>query len=206
VVTGIVGIRRLKITSEGQADHAGTTPMTMRKDAARPLFELAHRVHAEFPKLASPNTVWNIGSLIIQPGAANVVPSGAEMIVEWRDTSIDKLDAIERALMKWIAELNQRPGVLLASAPSAQIKPTLMAEALQDSIEASARAEGAPLMRMPSGAGHDAMVVGHHLPAGMVFIPSIGGRSHDIVEDTSEEDIVLGCEVMASVVERLETV
>jgi N-carbamoyl-L-amino-acid hydrolase len=206
VVTGIVGIRRLKITSEGQADHAGTTPMTMRKDAARPLFELAHRVHAEFPKLASPDTVWNIGSLIIQPGAANVVPSGAEMIVEWRDTSIDKLDAIERALMKWIAELNQRPGVLLASAPIARIKPTLMAESLQDSIEASARAEGAPLMRMPSGAGHDAMVVGHHLPAGMVFIPSIGGRSHDIVEDTSEEDIVLGCEVMASVVERLEAV
>ena len=60
-------------------------------------------------------------------------------------------------------------------------------------------------MDMPSGAGHDAMVTGHFLPAGMLFVPSIGGRSHDIVEDTSEADIVLGCEVLAAVVERLES-
>ena len=96
----------------------------------------------------------------------------------------------------WITELNQRPGVRLVSSAIARIKPTLMAESLQSMIEASAQAEMAPLMRMASGAGHDAMVVGHHLPAGMIFIPSIGGRSHDIVEDTSEADIVLGCEVM----------
>jgi len=206
VVTGIVGIRRLRITSAGQADHAGTTPMTMRKDAVRPLLELGHRVHAEFPGLSSADTVWNIGSLLIQPGAANVVPSGAEMILEWRDTSVEKLDQIEAMLMNWISDLNRRPGVALTSAPIARIRPTLMAEPLQTAIEASARAEKAPLMRMPSGAGHDAMVVGHHLPAGMIFIPSIGGRSHDIVEDTSEEDIVLGCEVMAGVVDGLESV
>lgn len=204
VVTGIVGIRRLKLTSQGQADHAGTTPMAMRKDAVRPLLELGYKIHTEFPKLGGEDTVWNIGSLIINPGAANVVPSGSEMIVEWRDTSIDKLDQIEHALMQWVADLNQRAGVSITSAPIARIKPTLMAEEIQHSIELSARAQGAPLMRMPSGAGHDAMVIGHHLPTGMVFIPSIGGRSHDIVEDTSEEDIVLGCEVMAGVVELLE--
>jgi N-carbamoyl-L-amino-acid hydrolase len=206
VVTGIVGIRRLKITSAGQADHAGTTPMTMRKDAVRPLLELGYRVHAEFPGLSSLDTVWNIGSLLIQPGAANVVPSSAEMILEWRDTSVEKLDQIEATLMSWISDLNRQPRVELTSTPIARIRPTLMAEPLQTAIEASARAERARLMRMPSGAGHDAMVVGHHLPAGMIFIPSIGGRSHDIVEDTSEEDIVLGCEVMAGVVDGLEAV
>ena len=56
---------------------------------------------------------------------------------------------------------------------------------------------------MPSGAGHDAMVLGRFMPAAMLFIPSIGGRSHDVVENTAEEDIILGCDVLASTVERL---
>lgn len=205
VVTGIVGIRRLRISATGQADHAGTTPMSMRRDAARPLIALAHRVHSGFPALAGPDTVWNIGSLLVRPGAANVVPGGAEMIVEWRDTSTERLDLIEKALTGWIAGLDGQGGVKLEAQPVARIRPTLMADKLQGLIDAGAAEYGAPAMRMPSGAGHDAMVVGHYLPAGMLFIPSIGGRSHDIVEDTAEDDIILGCEVLAAVVERLES-
>lgn len=205
VVTGIVGIRRILITATGQADHAGTTPISMRKDALRPLVAIAHRVHSEFPGIAGPDTVWNIGSLVVRPGAANVVPSGAEMIVEWRDTSSERLDRIEKQLLAWITGLDGQGGVRLDAQPIARIAPTLMAEELESLIEAGAAEHRAAAMRMPSGAGHDAMVVGRYLPAAMLFIPSIGGRSHDIVEDTSEEDIILGCEVLAAVVERLET-
>lgn len=204
VVTGIVGIRRFRIAATGQADHAGTTPTLMRRDAARPLYELAARVHAEFPAMAGPDTVWNVGVMNIRPGAANVVPSAADMIVEFRDTSSAVLDAIEAKLLGWIGAVDGRSGVKLEATPIARILPTLMADSLQDQIEAAASAVRAPVMRMPSGAGHDAMVVGRIIPAGMLFIPSIGGRSHDIVEDTSEDDIVLGCEVLASVVARLE--
>jgi N-carbamoyl-L-amino-acid hydrolase len=205
VVTGIVGIRRFRITAKGQADHAGTTPISMRKDAVRPLFAFGHRVHTELPLMAGPDTVWNIGVMAVRPGAANVVPSEAELVVEFRDTSSELLDGIEARLLDWIRELDGEGAVRVEAHPIARISPTLMAEELETLIEAGAAEYRAPAMRMPSGAGHDAMVLGRYLPAGMLFIPSIGGRSHDIVEDTAEEDIILGCEVLAAVVERLET-
>ena len=204
VVTGIVGIRRFRITTKGQADHAGTTPISMRKDAVRPLFAFAHRVHTDLPLMAGPDTVWNIGVMGVRPGAANVVPSEAELVVEFRDTSGELLDEIEARLLGWVKELDGQGGVRVEAQPIARISPTLMAEELESLIEAGAAEYRAPAMRMPSGAGHDAMVLGRYLPAAMLFIPSIGGRSHDIVEDTAEEDIILGCEVLAAVVERLE--
>lgn len=203
VVTGIVGIRRFRVTAKGQADHAGTTPTGMRKDASRPLYELAHRVHSELGGLGGADTVWNVGVMNVRPGAANVVPSEADMVIECRDTSADVLDTIEAKLLDWVAALDGRSSVKIEITPTARIAPTLMADPLESLIEAAAAEHAAPSMRMPSGAGHDAMVVGRFMPAGMLFIPSIGGRSHDIVEDTSEDDIVLGCEVLASVVERL---
>jgi len=126
------------------------------------------------------------------------------MIVECRDTSSERLDRLEKQLLAWVAELHGQRGVELDAQPIARIPPTLMAEELESLIEAGALEHRAAAMRMPSGAGHDAMVVGRFLPAAMLFIPSIGGRSHDIVEDTAEADIVLGCEVLAGVVERLE--
>ena len=205
VVTGIVGIRRFRISAKGQADHAGTTPISMRKDAVRPLFAFAHRVHTELPGMAGPDTVWNIGVMTVRPGAANVVPSEAELVVEFRDTSSELLDEIEVRLLGWVKELDGDGGVRIEAHPIARIAPTLMAEDLEGLIEAAAAEYRAPAMRMPSGAGHDAMVVGRYLPSAMLFIPSIGGRSHDIVEDTAEEDIILGCEVLAAVVERLES-
>ncbi len=204
VVTGIVGIRRFRVIAKGQADHAGTTPMSMRKDAARPLYTLAHRVHADLPAMAGPDTVWNIGVITVRPGAANVVASEAELVVEFRDTSSEVLERIEARLLAWISELDSQGPARLEALPIARIAPTLMAPELEDLIEAGAAENGTATMRMPSGAGHDAMVLGHHLPSAMLFIPSIGGRSHDVAEDSAEDDIVLGCEVLAAVVERLE--
>jgi N-carbamoyl-L-amino-acid hydrolase len=205
VVSGIVGIRRFRVTAQGQADHAGTTPMGMRKDAVRPLFALAHRVHSEFPAMAGADTVWNIGVMAVRPGAANVVPSEAELVIEFRDTSTELLERIEGELLAWVKALDAQGGVRVEAQPIARIAPTLMSGELQSLIEAAAAGEGAPAMRMPSGAGHDAMVLGRYLPSGMLFIPSIGGRSHDVAEDTAEDDIVLGCEMLAAVVERLES-
>jgi N-carbamoyl-L-amino-acid hydrolase len=203
VVTGIVGIRRLRIVARGQADHAGTTPMSMRKDAGAALLLFAARVGAEFPKLAGTDTVWNIGSFVFRPGAANVVPSEAEMVLEFRDIETDKLDALEQHVMGWISDLAKAGPVTIDVQPIARIAPTSMSPELGKVIEAAARARHVEPLWMPSGAGHDAMVVGRFMPAAMLFIPSIGGRSHDIVEDTSEDDIVLGCEVLADTVAAL---
>jgi N-carbamoyl-L-amino-acid hydrolase len=202
VVTGLVGIRRLRIRSRGQADHAGTTPMAMRKDAGLALFRLATRIADEFPRLGGASTVWNIGSIALRPGAANVVPSEGEMTLEFRDTDTATLDRLEQNVLAWVAEANRGP-VTLHAEPTARIAPTHMAEDLAAAIAAAASECGEEPVFMPSGAGHDAMVLGRFVPAAMMFVPSIGGRSHDIAEDTSEADIAFGGEVLAAAVEKL---
>ncbi len=203
IVSGIVGIRRLRIFAKGQADHAGTTPMAMRKDAGAALLRLAARVVAEFPSRAGAETVWNIGRIEFRPGAANVVPAEAEMVLEIRDTALAKLDELEACVAAWIADGTRHGAVSIASEPIARITPTAMSPEIGGLIAAAAREHHAEPLAMPSGAGHDAMVLGRFMPAAMLFVPSIGGRSHDIVEDTSEADLALGCEVLAATVEKL---
>jgi beta-ureidopropionase / N-carbamoyl-L-amino-acid hydrolase len=203
VVSGLVGIRRLRIRSSGRADHAGTTPMEMRSDAGAVLFTLASRIAQEFPQLAAGATVWNIGSMVLRPGAANVVPSEAEMVLEFRDIDPRVLDRLEDHVREWVDELSERCPI--EAHCLARIAPRPMAKELADVLAACANARGEEAMHMPSGAGHDAMIMARFIPAAMLFVPSIGGRSHDVTEDTAEEDIVLGCEVLADAVSRLCT-
>ena len=101
--------------------------MAMRKDAGAALFALASRVAAEFPRLGGRDTVWNIGSLELRPGAANVVPSEGEMVLEFRDTQTVALDALERQLLDWIAAANAQGTVVIEMQPIARIMPTAMA-------------------------------------------------------------------------------
>jgi N-carbamoyl-L-amino-acid hydrolase len=202
VVTGIVGIRRFRIRTHGQADHAGTTPMAQRKDAGAALFRVASQVASEFPRLGSAETVWNIGSILLRPAAPNVVPSEGEMVLEFRDTEPAVLDTLEKMVHGWVEQLNRQfcPAEMELMA---RVPPTPLATELAGVLAASSKARGEEPMHMPSGAGHDAMIVGRFIPAAMLFVPSIGGRSHDISEDTAEGDIVFGCEVLADAVDQL---
>jgi len=203
IVTGLVGIRRFRIVAQGQADHAGTTPMAMRKDAGAALFALAHRIGTEFPARGSADTVWNIGNIVLRPGAANVVPSEGEMILEFRDTQAAVLDRLEHDVLGWVAAASEPGGVRLTIEPTTRIPPTLMAPELGEALAAAAAECGESALPLPSGAGHDAMVVGRFIPAAMLFVPSIGGRSHDITENTSDADIVAGCRVLAAAVGKI---
>jgi N-carbamoyl-L-amino-acid hydrolase len=205
IVTGLTGIRRFRIVARGQADHAGTTPMALRKDAGAALFALAHRIGSEFSGRGGPDTVWNIGNMVLRPGAANVVPSEGEMILEFRDTQTDVLDRLEADVRAWVDAASKSGAVAATIEPTARIEPTLMAPVLQEAIAAAAADCDEPTLALPSGAGHDAMVVGRLIPAAMMFVPSIGGRSHDITENTSDADIVAGCRVLAVAVGKILT-
>jgi beta-ureidopropionase / N-carbamoyl-L-amino-acid hydrolase len=200
IVTGIVGIRRFRIRARGQADHAGTTPMQNRRDAGAALLRLAARIGEEFPRLGGPDTVWNIGSIVFRPGAPNVVPNEGEMVVEFRDTDPAILNAIEHHVRAWVDQGSRCP---MDIEPMACIPPTPLAQDLAAALAESTKVLREEPVFMPSGAGHDAMVIGRFIPAAMLFIPSIGGRSHDITEDTAEADIVFGCEVLADAVENM---
>jgi N-carbamoyl-L-amino-acid hydrolase len=202
VVTGIVGIRRFRVTAFGQADHAGTTPIAMRKDAAATLFKLAVKIGEEFPRLGGPDTVWNIGTFALKPGAANVVPSEAEMTLEFRDTETATLDRLEQTFMAWVAEISRGP-VKVEAVPTARIVPAAMSPKLGAALTEAAIENGDKPLSMPSGAGHDAMFLTAQIPSAMMFIPSIGGRSHDITENTTDSDIIFCCQVMANATEKL---
>jgi N-carbamoyl-L-amino-acid hydrolase len=202
VVTGIVGIRRVRITALGQADHAGTTPMAMRKDAGATLIRLAKDILDCYSSLAAADTVWNIGVIDLQPGAANVVPARASMMVEFRDMDPALLERMLVSLRELAARAGSGP-VAVEVEETARIEPAPMDAKLGALIAEASRQHGEEPLSLPSGAGHDAMVISRALPSAMLFIPSIGGRSHDIAEDTSEEDIVLGCRVLAATVEKL---
>ena len=203
IVTAIVGIRRFRLHIEGQAGHAGTVPMAMRKDAGALAIALSSALLEAFPALAGADTVWNIGSLTLSPGAANVIPEAAEITIEIRDTDPAVMDALEQRLRALASAHAESSGQAIAAIRTLNIPPAAMDAALGAEIEAAAEAHGAAWMRMPSGAGHDAMVMCRYMPSAMLFVPSIGGHSHTIIEDTSEEDIVLGCRVLADAVARI---
>lgn len=199
VVTDIVGLRGMRFTFRGRQNHAGTTMMSRRRDASSALYELAHRINQEFPKAAAERSVWTMGRARIEPNATSIVPGYAELELQFRDASQAPLDAFERIAERLVAELNARDGVKIeALRARAPIAPTRMDETLQEHL-ATAAARHAPgkWTRMPSGAFHDAGIVAASLPAAMLFIPSIGGISHDFAEDSRDEDIVLGCQVLA---------
>ena len=202
VVSGIVGLRSIRLTFRGQQNHAGTTMMRTRRDAATALYEFAHRINQEFPKVAADRSVWTMGRLKVEPNATSIVPGYADLDLQFRDASDAPLDAFEKVVAGLVAEMNARGGVKVEAKPMrAPIPPTRMDAGLQKHIEAAAeRHAPGGWQRMPSGAFHDAGIISAQLPSAMLFIPSIGGISHDFAEDSRDEDIVLGCQVLADAV------
>ena len=197
VVTGIVGMRRLRISFQGRADHAGTTPMAMRQDAGAAMFAFAVRVSETLGQAALASTVWNIGIAGVSPGAANVVPALAEMVLEYRDMDDSHLDRLTAIIHDLLRQADGRQGVAVRAEAAGGQRPAPMDAKLIACLEHAAATCGASARRMTSGAGHDAMILASHIPAGMMFVPSIGGRSHDVTENTAEVDIRRGAEVFA---------
>ena len=197
VVTSLVGIRRVQVTFSGQADHAGTTPMHLRRDAGAALIDFCHDLRARLDKAGEAESVWNLGRVSFEPGAANVVPAEAQVLIEYRDPSVAQLDRIDAEIASAVAAADGRGAVRATTTPVAAVPPTQLDPALADVIACAAQGRGQLPLHMTSGAGHDAMTLSPHLPSAMLFVPSIGGRSHDVAEDTAEQDIILGAQVLA---------
>jgi beta-ureidopropionase / N-carbamoyl-L-amino-acid hydrolase len=195
IVTAIVGSHRFRIVFEGVQNHAGTTRMARRKDAGVALVRLATAINDRFPSLGNERTVWTTGQIVIEPGSPSIVPGRAEMVFQFRDTDPAILAVLDSELKALVAEADQGPcRVSLIS--TGTTSPSAMAPAFQDAFEAAAAAHApGKFQRMPSGAGHDAQILAGIMPSGMLFVPSIGGISHHYAENTSDDDLVLGCQV-----------
>jgi N-carbamoyl-L-amino-acid hydrolase len=197
VVTSIVGARHFRITFDGVQNHAGTTRMAIRRDAGVALVRLAGAIDRRFPEIAGPRTVWTVGRITLHPGAPSIVPGRAEMVFHFRDTDPAMLDRLTRELETLVAEAGKGPCTVTLEKRSDSV-PAAMDAGFQAALLHAAEHYAPGLVQsMPSGAGHDAQILAKRLPAGMLFVPSIGGISHHWTEDTREEDIVLGCAVFA---------
>lgn len=190
VVTGIVGITRATITVTGKANHAGTTPMHMRDDALAKAAPIITYVQQE--ALRQGDMVATIGQIKVSPGAVNVIPGQVTMSLEMRSMDDQKvatmLDRVRR-LIQSSKGADLQCGLAKRAVP---MHPTVM-----EAILAACKATAVSHKKMHSGAGHDAMCIARVAPAGMIFVPSKNGISHQKEEHTDWEDVVRGVEVLA---------
>ena len=204
VVTSIVGIWQYRITFTGEQNHAGTTRMAVRKDAGLALARFCVAIDDRFPKLCGPRTVWTTGRIILDPGAPSIIPGGAEMLFQMRDDDPGVIDRLEHLLQTMAAEVTAQGRCGVAVERIRTGAPAMMDASFQRAIEAaSTEFAGGRSVRVPSGAGHDAQVLATIMPAGMLFVPSIGGISHHWSENTADDDIVTGAEVFVDACRRL---
>jgi len=206
VVTSIVGIWQYRITFTGEQNHAGTTRMDVRKDAGLALARFCVAIDDKFPAVCGPRTVWTTGRITLDPGAPSIIPGQAEMLFQIRDDDPDVIGRLEDLLRNMAAEVTAQGRCSVAVERLRTGAPAVMDATFQHAIEAASLAfAGGRSLRMPSGAGHDAQVLATITPAGMLFVPSIGGISHHWNENTGDADIVTGARVFVDACRRLLT-
>lgn len=201
VVTDIVGIRDMKIMFDGQQNHAGTTPMHLRRDAFQAVVAFTAAINDRFRNVVTPSTVWTIGHVSLHPNASSIVPGRAVFSMQWRDGDKDRLDRMEHIIRDVAAEIAVSGRYDVSFGSLLGLDPVAMDSTLRRSLEAAAEAVSSGRWRtMPSGALHDATNVARLMPVAMLFVPSINGISHAFAEDTAEADLIAGAEVLAKAV------
>jgi N-carbamoyl-L-amino-acid hydrolase len=197
-VTSIVGIWTFRIVFNGVQNHAGTTRMAIRKDAGVALVKFCTAVERRMPEVAGPRSVWTVGRITLSPGAQSIIPGRADMFLQIRDADPDVLACMQAAIHVLVAEADVAGPCTASIEKIFETMPRLMDGTFQSALDHAAEHHAPGLhQRMPSGAGHDAQILAQIMPAAMLFVPSIGGISHHIAEDTAPDDIVLGCQVLA---------
>ena len=208
IVTSIVGIRRLEIVFQGEADHAGTTPMALRHDALVAAAHMVSSVRQAADGLAAEGPdyfVATVGILTVEPSASNIVPGRCRLVIDARTTN--------PALTKRFVEIIDRES--LAHAMSAKVTrasfanlsdapPVVFDSALRAALRAGAHDLGLSEIDLPSGAGHDAAFMSLICPSAMVFVPCRAGKSHAPEEWADREAIAGGAAVIYQAVKALD--
>ncbi|MGY4691150.1 allantoate amidohydrolase [Salibacterium sp. K-3] len=191
IVNGIAGPSWLEITLKGETDHAGNTPMDMRRDAAAAAAELMTAIEAVPPQISS-TAVATVGKLTLTPNGSNVIAGQADLIVDVRDIEEDTRDEMLRRIEQLTLDIAEKRNIEAETLLQIRIPPVPVPDWLQKRMEMAAESLGLLHQYLPSGAGHDAMILGTYVPSGMIFVPSVQGRSHSPEEFTELKDCLDG--------------
>jgi len=197
-VTGVQGISWTEVTVTGQSNHAGTTPMDLRRDPGVVAFKVGSFVHELAHELGAPQ-VATVGRIEMHPNLVNVVPASATFTIDLRHTDNDVLLEAEGRTSDFLAATAAAENCTIEQRSLARFDPVIFDETVICAVEDVATAQGHTVRRMPSGAGHDAQMLARVCPTGMVFVPSVGGVSHNPAEYTSPEDLEAGANVLLHV-------
>ncbi|MER9332503.1 Zn-dependent hydrolase [Mesorhizobium sp. M0293] len=201
-VENLQGISWQRVTIDGVANHAGTTPMSMRSDAGhaavRVITFLLDRVQA-----SNAPTVATVGTIRFEPNAINVIPSRAVFTIDLRDPDEQRLQAEEAALAAYLEQLALTEKVTVSVEQLARFEPVIFDISIVERIETAAKDRGLGVKRMTSGAGHDSQMMARIAPAAMIFVPSAGGISHSPHEHTGDAELVAGANILLDVAAQL---
>lgn len=201
VVEGVQGISWWKITFIGTANHAGTTPTALRADAgygaARTIVFLRELARKTGTTLAT------VGTLSLEPGAVNIIPSKAVFTADIRDPSEERLAEADEKLKAFAEDLAAEEGLKVSLERLVRFSPVVFSFDLCGLVEETARELGLSSRRMTSGAGHDAQMMARICPTAMIFVPSREGISHNPAEHTDRNDLLAGAEVLLRTAEKL---
>ncbi|MCA1440640.1 Zn-dependent hydrolase [Ensifer sp. IC4062] len=201
-VENLQGISWQRVTIEGVANHAGTTPMAMRRDAGYAAASVIGFLHDRATNSNTP-TVATVGCIALEPNAINVIPSRATFTVDLRDPDAERLKEEEAALAGYLQDLAAAENMTTSTERLARFEPVTFDARIVGLIEEAARRRGLASKRMTSGAGHDAQMIARIAPAAMIFVPSVGGISHNPREHTADADLVAGANVLLDLIQRL---
>ncbi len=205
VVNAIVGIRSLLVTFQGEAAHAGTKPMNLRRDALWGASQFVLRARQHVMNNYTPG-VCNIGVISAKPGAFNIVPAEVKFALEFRHGSNDEMDAMQSDLVGLLESCAAEFDLTSSYEATPPVHPALMSETVMGAIERAAETLGLSNGRMLSFAGHDTQNMATIAPSAMYFVPSVKGISHNPNEYTSDADCIKGASLMLHTLLELETI
>jgi len=196
LVEGVQGISWTELALSGQSNHAGTTPMSLRRDPMRVAAEIVVAARSIASEIGG-SQVATVGSLTLHPNLVNVIPANATMTVDLRNMDESSLQLAEEQLQLRVAAIAEDEDVDVKSRSLARFEPVEFDGRVVTQIEQLAKQRGLSTKRMPSGAGHDAQMMARVCPTGMIFVPSLDGVSHNPSEHTDPQDLVVGAQLLA---------
>lgn len=196
IVTDITGLFKWQVKLSGASNHAGTTPMEMRKDAFMGLADFAHEIPRIIDENGSDSSRITIGKVTLYPGSANTIPGQVEFSIDARDISEEVLMELKDACRKALSAIARRNHLFFDFKEVSWIQPSACDISMQKIIEANAKKIGLDYKIMPSGAAHDAQMVSLIAPMAMIFVPSKNGISHSPHEWTDWRFIERGANLM----------